>query len=596
MSNLKLFHLRRRMEEYQIKAYIVPGTDPHQSEYVPFLWQRRQWLSGFTGSKGDLAITDRKAGLWTDSRYFLQAEEELSDTAIILFKEGTPNTLTMDEWLKEQLSPGDAVGVDDQVFSHNRLKKLEESLKEQNIEVKALEHNLVDEIWAEHPLFPQGSVEPHPLVYSGDSIEEKLNRVRDKLKKHGADALVLTALDDIAWLYNIRGRDIDYNPIAIAYAFVTLVSAELFVPPLKITSHLREHLSPYVQMYEYDDFSDRLSDLAQRVSKVLIDPEHVNRRIVSLLEKGTCDILFKSDPVALLKSIKSQREIEGFRAAHVRDGAAMVNFLAWLENSAPQGGVTELSAASKLDSFRAEQDLFQMPSFPTISAYNDHAAIVHYSVSEKTDKQLQPQGIYLVDSGGHYLDGTTDITRTIALGAVTKEQKDNFTRVLKGHIQLAMTRFPKGTRGEQLDTLARKYLWDVGLNYGHGTGHGVGYYLNVHEGPHSITYNRCSSVDLKPGMVVTNEPGYYKTDHYGIRIESILLIVKDEKYSSSDGEFYTFEILTLCPIDRKLIDKALLTQKEIDFLNSYHEKVFTNLAPYVKDFAHIWLQNATREI
>ncbi len=583
------------MKKHNIQAYLVPSTDPHQNEYLPDFWKRREWISGFTGSAGDLVVTLDKAGLWTDSRYFLQAEKELQGSGITLFKIGLPETPQIQEWLKDELHPGYRVGIDPQLISCKQAQELKEYLNSWEIDLEYIEINLIDEIWEDRPQFPEAPVKPYPLKYAGESIQEKLHKLRLKMASEKAHIHVITTLDAVAWLYNIRGADIQYNPVTIAYAVVGTDSAHLFIDPKKITPELESHLKNQVELHSYHDFKSFLINFHKPGQKVWLDPDITSQWIVSCLNSKS-ELLFRPSPIHLLKAIKNETEIKGIKSALVKDGIAMVKFLHWLENAVPNEKVTELSAATKLESFRREQPLYQGPSFETIAGYAAHGAIVHYAASPETDIQLKPEGIFLIDSGGQYLDGTTDITRTIALGNPTPEQKDRFSRVLKGHLQLAMTCFPQGTAGNQLDTIARKPLWDVGLNYGHGTGHGIGHYLNVHEGPQAISYYRGLGVKLEPGMILSNEPGYYKTGGYGIRIENIILTVKDEEKSTDEMTFYKFETLTLCPIDLNLVEKSLLSKEEIAYFNAYHAKVRQTLSPYLNESERKWLENATRPI
>ena len=586
--------LRSLMKKNKIKAYLVPSTDPHQSEYVPVMWERRKWLSGFTGSAGDLAITLKKAGLWTDSRYFLQAEQQLQNSGIELNKIGMQGVLTIPQWLKKELKAGDKVGFDPRLFSYNEAQKLKSFLKEWGIKLTPIETNLVDVIWQDQPAFPKNPVKPHPKKYAGQSIEEKLEKLRQQMKEVKVKAHILTSLDSIAWLFNIRGTDVEFNPVVIAYAIITPKKAMLFTDMEKITRAVRRHLGETVQVYDYDDFRKQLKKLAKSELKVWLDPNSVSYWIVDILKKD-CDLFFKESPVTRLKALKNKTEITGAKAAHIRDGVAMVKFLHWLERTVPQGGVTEISASQKLEEFRQELDLYQGPSFETIAGYQEHGAIVHYASTPQTDVELKPRGIFLIDSGGQYLDGTTDITRTIAMGKPTAEQKDRFTRILKGHISLAMTRFPRGTAGNQLDTIARKPLWDINQNYGHGTGHGIGAYLNVHEGPQAISYYRGLGVPLEPGMIISNEPGYYKTGEYGMRVENLIVVVED-KNGKTTNDFYSFETISFCPIDLNLIDKNLLSARELGWLNSYHKKVKELLSPYLNKDEKEWLTKATRQI
>ena len=586
--------LRSLMKKNKIKAYLVPSTDPHQSEYLPVMWERRKWLSGFTGSAGDLAITLKKTGLWTDSRYFLQAEQQLQGSGIDLFKIGIPGVPTIPQWLKKELKAEDKVGFDPRLFSYNETQKLKSFLKEWRIKLTPIEKNLIDNIWQDQPPFPKNQIKPHPKKYAGRSIEEKLEMLRQQMKEEKVKAHILTTLDSIAWVFNIRGTDVEFNPVVIAYAIITPKKAMLFTDMEKITRAVRRHLGETVQVYDYDDFRKQLKKLAKSELKVWLDPNSVSYWIVDILKKD-CDLFFKESPVTRLKALKNKTEITGAKAAHIRDGVAMVKFLHWLERTVPQGGVTEISASQKLEEFRQELDLYQGPSFETIAGYQEHGAIVHYASTPQTDVELKPRGIFLIDSGGQYLDGTTDITRTIAMGKPTAEQKDRFTRILKGHISLAMTRFPRGTAGNQLDTIARKPLWDINQNYGHGTGHGIGAYLNVHEGPQAISYYRGLGVPLEPGMIISNEPGFYKTGEYGMRVENLIVVVED-KNGKTTNDFYSFETISFCPIDLNLIDKNLLSARELGWLNSYHKKVKELLSPYLNKDEKEWLTKATRQI
>lgn len=591
----RLSALRTLMVKNKIDAYLIPSTDPHQSEYVPALWQRRQWISGFTGSAGDVIVTKDKAGLWTDSRYFLQAEEQLRGTGIELFKLGIPQAISMPEYLKKELVKGQCVGIDPRVHAHQETETLRKELADHKIKLISLPKNLVDQIWKNRPDLPTDPVMIREEKYAGESTDRKLNRIREKMEVMGTDVHVLTTLDSIAWTFNIRSRDVDYNPVVIAYAIITRENAEICLSKKKVNRKLKKAFKDKVKIYDYDAFRKRLLKNTGKRTKVWLDGGTINEWVVQLLQKRA-EILYKPSPVTLFKACKNETEIAGFKTCHVRDGVAMVKFLCWLEEAVPKGGVTEISAAGQLAEFRAKDKLYQGPSFATISAYKAHGAIVHYESTPETDEELKTEGLYLIDSGGQYLDGTTDITRTIALGNPTEEQRDRFTRILKGHIDLSMTSFPRGSQGIQLDTIARKPLWDIGLNYGHGTGHGVGAFLNVHEGPQGISYYRGIGVPLEIGMICSNEPGFYKAGEYGMRIETLINVVKDENKSSQDFEFYKFETATLCPVDKKLIEKSLLSESEIDYLNSYHQRVYTELSGYFKGKELEWLKRATTAV
>jgi Xaa-Pro aminopeptidase len=592
MIKKRISVLQKLIKKNKIDAYIVPSTDSHQNEYLPPMWERRRWMSGFSGSAGDLVVTRKAAGLWTDSRYFLQAEQELKDSGIQLFKIGLPDTPTIQVWLKNKLKAGDKVGIDPQVISYSEAYKLQNEFASWKIKLQTIDQNLVDQIWKDQPEFPTNPIKPHPLKFCGASVQEKLGVLRERMKNEKADVHILATLDTIAWLFNIRGSDVEYNPVVISYAILSEKKAKLFTKKEKVTSALKSHLASQIKIYDYQEFPEQLKKLSKSKFKVWLDPNITSWWITKYLKKN-CELFLKESPIPRLKAIKNGVEIKGLKTALVRDGVAMVKFLHWLEKTVPKGGVTEISASQRLEEFRSEQNLYQGPSFHSISAFGEHGAIVHYTSKPETNSDLKTKGIYLIDSGGQYLDGTTDITRTIAFGEPTKEQKDRFTRVLKGHIQLATARFPKGTAGNQLDTIARKALWDMGLNYGHGTGHGIGSYLNVHEGPHGISFYRSIGVTLEPGMIISNEPGFYKSGAYGIRIENIILTVEDKQTSKDDIEFYKFETLTLCPIDVNLIEKSLLSREEVQWLNAYHAEVRKKLSLHVKGEPLIWLKKAT---
>lgn len=591
----KIKALRKLMQEYGVQAYLVPSSDPHQNEYVPDFWQRRRFMTGFTGSAGDAVITQTKAGLWTDSRYFLQAAAQLDTDNFTLFKMGMPDVPALEAWISKELEKGDTLGIDPQVVSHKRFMDLKKALGIKGIELKSIETNLVDAVWDGRPEQPKGKIELHEEKYSGVSMESKLQRLRENLEENSVDAHVITMLDSIAWLFNIRGSDVKFNPLVISYAIVTPEKASLFIDPDKVNDKARAALKNAVQISSYEDFRPELQSLAQNNCRVWLDETSVSQWIVDNLKDGA-ELRFMPSPIHLSKAVKNETEISGFKAAHLRDGVAMVRFLHWLDQSVGKIEVTEISAAEKLAEFRAGNDLFKGLSFETVSAYGAHGAIVHYAPAPETNALLKPEGTYLVDSGGQYLDGTTDITRTVALGPATVEQKDRFTRVLKGLIDLSMTSFPQGTAGKQLDTISRLALWEKGLNFSHGTGHGIGTYLNVHEGPHAISFYRCIGISLEPGMITTIEPGFYKENEYGIRIENVALVVKDEEKSREGLIFYKFETLTLCPIDIRLIKKELLSRAEIDWLNSYHRKIYSAMAPLLDMSEAEWLEKATAKI
>lgn len=587
--------LRELMRKQGLHAYIVPSTDPHLSEYVPEHWRRRAFLSGFTGSAGDLAVTLEAAGLWTDSRYFLQAESQLEGSGITLFRQGLPGTPEMHAWIRDQLSSGQKVGVDATLFPIAVYKKLRRDLRSRGIEIESIRANPVDAIWVERPPLPRFPIEVHPVTFSGESVASKLQRLRAAIQERGADAHVLSALDGIAWLFNIRGNDVPFTPVTVAYAVVQHTEAALFVAPEKVTDELVAHLEGLAEIRGYRDFESQLEALARSGADITLDPDATSQWVLDTLRgKGHIDL--RRSPVTELKSVKNATELQGIDLAHVRDGVAVVRFLKWLESEVPRGGVTERTAAKRLLDIRSTGDRFRGLSFGTISAFGPNGAIVHYDPDEGPDTPIEPDGLYLVDSGGQYLDGTTDITRTVAIGRPTDEQRQRFTEVLQGHIRLASARFPAGTCGNQLDTIARKPLWDAGLSYGHGTGHGVGAYLSVHEGPQSISYYRGFGVPLKEGMVLSIEPGYYKAGAFGIRIENLAEVVPDPNPNEGELPFLTFRALTLCPIDLSLVEGGLLTPEERRYLDRYHALVRERLSPLLEAEEQIWLAQATREL
>jgi Xaa-Pro aminopeptidase len=581
------------MEKHHLDAYLIPGSDAHQNEYVPDCWKRREFITGFTGSAGDVVILKEKAGLWTDSRYFLQAEEQLKGSGIDLFKIGVPGTPTIEEFLLNELSTGTRVGMDASLFTHSQFTQLKNILRKKNIDLISVEPNLVDEIWKDQPPLPNQPVIYLDETYSGESHLSKIEKIREKMKKEDGDGIIFSTLDSIAWILNVRGKDIEYNPVVISYLVVTDKNVFWFVEPEKVPNAVQEKLGKEIEILPYSSVFEKLPTILSKDAKVLLDPNQINQRIYEIVEKNST-IHPVENPVDMMKGIKNQVEIRGFRNAHIRDGVAMVKFLYWLDQHVYSETITELDAERKLEEFRSQQELYQGPSFRTIAAFGEHGAIVHYAADESSNAVIRPDGIFLLDSGGQYLDGTTDITRTIAIGNPTHEQKEMFTLVLKGMIDLTITPFPYGTVGKQLDTIARLPLWQHFKNYGHGTGHGLGHFLNVHEGPHAISYYRCKGVPLYPGMISSNEPGYYKTGEFGIRIENIVVVEDDGEMG--DFHFLKFDTLTLCPIDLKLVDSNLLTNREKNFLNAYHERVYETLSPFLNEDEKNWLANATRKI
>jgi Xaa-Pro aminopeptidase len=592
VARKRLRALRQEMEKAGVDAYLIPSTDPHGSEYVPECWQRRQWVSGFTGSAGDLLVTTRTAGLWTDGRYFLQAGEQLKGSGIKLFKQGLPATPSIAEWLAKNLGGGQALGADPRLLSRGQVEDLRRRLGGAGAALKLLDRNLVDLVWEDRPPRSPAPIEVLPRQFAGETVASKLRRVRKEMASARAEAHVLSTLDAIAWLFNIRSADVDYNPVAIAYAIVTPERALLCTDPDKVSGAARRSLGSKVEVLPYDGVARELAALQKARARVWVDGRTTNAWVLGKLSR--CDLVTEMTPVALMKARKNQTEILGSRAAHLRDGVAMARFFAWLEQAVPEGGVTEVGAAAKLSGLRAQGEHFRGESFESIVGYREHGAIIHYAADEASDAELEPDGILLVDSGGQYLDGTTDITRTVLLGReATAEQRDRFTRVLKGHVAVARARFPAGTAGRQVDTLARAALWEAGLNYNHGTGHGVGAYLSVHEGPQSISPTRCIGIPLEPGNILSNEPGFYKEGEFGIRIENLVLVVEDREVSDAEETWLGFDELTLCPIDRRLIEPALLTDRERQWLDAYHARVREALAPELEGDALGWLERST---
>lgn len=589
----KLKRLRKLMEDKDLNAYIIADSDPHMSEYVAEHWKMRRWISGFTGSAGVVALTLDKSGLWTDGRYYIQAEDQLKGTEIELFRAGEPNVPSYIKWLGDNLTKGDRIGVCGKYSSSAKIKNLQSNLGKKGIEV-VTEYDLIGEIWEDRPATPKEPIFIHDIEYAGKSAREKIEMVRDKMDKHGADHYLIGSLDDIAWLYNIRGADIPYNPVTISYALVSKEEARLFINQSKVEENVANNLRDNgVEVVDYDSIADTLPDLIGDDSSIYIDPDKINYELYSILEEIGCKIIEKQDITTALKAIKNEVEIENLKQTLVRDGVAMVKFLYWLDENLDSGNITEITAAQKLDELRAEQKDNRGASFTSISAYREHAAMMHYAPTEESQYTLERAGMYLIDSGGQYLGGTTDITRTVVLGPITERERRDFTLVLKGNIALARAKFLHGATGSNLDVLARQPIWRYGLDYKCGTGHGVGYFLNVHEGPQNFS-QRVNKVVLEEGMVVTNEPGIYIEGGYGIRTENMMLVVEDEVTDS--GRFMKFDTITYCPIDIDGIDVSFLDEEEREWLNSYHSEVYTKLSPYLNNREREWLRRATRAI
>lgn len=586
----RIGRLRQCLREQSLSAFIIPSTDPHSGEYVPDHWKTREWVSGFTGSAGTAVITLEDAALWTDSRYFLQAADQLDGTGIRLMKDRLPDTPSIPEWLGQSLSPGAVVGVDGWVNTIGETQALREALAREGLTLRT-DYDPVTRLWDDRPTLPGTPVSIHPLEYAGVACHEKLAAIREKLLARGADGILLSTLDDIAWTLNLRGNDVHCNPVFVSYLLITSQESILYVRAEKLTTEVKAYLAQEgVNTEDYDDLQEDLRDYPY--ATLSLDPGRTNEAVRQAVNPLT-KVLLEESPVPLMKAVKNEAEIRGFHAAMLRDGVAMVKFLKWLEEAVPQGNETEMSIDRKLYECRAEQPLFRGISFDTIAGYKEHAAIVHYEATPETDKPLAPEGLLLLDSGAQYADGTTDITRTIALGETTDDERRDYTLVLKGHIGLTRACFPQGTCGTQLDVLARQAMWREGANFLHGTGHGVGAYLNVHEGPHQIRMNHVPT-PLRPGMTVTDEPGIYRAGRYGIRTENTLLVVP---YRETEfGTFYTFEPLTLCPIDTRPIVRSMLTAEETEWLNAYHRMVYDRLSPLLDEEHRAWLESKTKQL
>lgn len=589
--NQRLESLREVMRREHLSAFIFPSTDAHQSEYVADHWQGRTWISGFNGSAGTAVVTMKSAALWTDSRYFLAAEEQLKGTEFQLMKlkiEGTP---TISEWLAQELQGENAeVGLDGMVNSYHETMGLIADLRKSGGITVRTNLDPLGLIWTDRPAIPANPVEIQPMEFAGESVASKISRIRTALRQRHADGMLISALDDIAWTLNLRGTDVHCVPVFVSYLLISSQQVSLYVDSAKINDEVKAYLTENgILLYPYNKVAEGLERYSEY--NILLDGDETS---YFLWKTVKCkEIIAGNSPVPAMKAQKNDREIAGFRQAMLRDGVAMVKFLRWLKPAVEAGGQTEISIDRKLTSFRAEQHLFRDISFDTIAGYQAHGAIVHYEATPETDVALKPEGLILIDSGAQYQDGTTDITRTIALGPVTEEMKHVYTLVLKGHIQLELAKFPDGASGTQLDALARECMWREGYNYLHGTGHGVGSYLSVHEGPHQIRME-WKPTPLRAGMTVTDEPGLYLSGKFGVRIENTLLI-KD--YQTTEfGKFLQMESLTLCPIDLTPVDFSMLQPEEIEWLDTYHRDVFEKLSPYLEGEDLEWLREATRPV
>ncbi|TVQ09534.1 MAG: aminopeptidase P family protein [Bacteroidetes bacterium] len=592
MTTEKIGALRSLMQDKGFDAYIVPPTDPHQSEYIADHWKTREWLSGFTGSAGTVVITQDFAGLWTDSRYFIQAEKELEGSGIGLVKLTVPHAPEYIDWLGENLHEGQIVGIDGKVFAQSLVEMLKKQLAPKGIKFNCA-FDLPGQIWQDRPPLSPNEVIEHDLKYAGKSRTEKIALVRHEMENASLDYHLVTSLDDIAWLFNLRGSDVDYNPVFTSYAIVSQNSAVLFIDQRKLAPSLKEKLEDEgLEIKPYDEIAQYLTSLP-RDSSLSLNSVKTSHHIYLGIPPHCIRVNDISIP-AKLKACKDETEIKHIRNALVKDGVALVKFFRWLEENVEKGEITEITLDEKLTEFRQQQPGYMGNSFGTIAGYKDHGAIIHYSATPESAYTLKPEGLLLLDSGGQYVDGTTDITRTICLGKPTDEQILDYTLVLKGLIKLSMAYFPEGTKGFHLDALARFPLWQHGKNYGHGTGHGVGYFLNVHEGPQGVTPNPAVSYPLREGMLQSNEPGFYSEGKYGIRLENLIVVIPH--IETQYGKFLQFETLTLFPMEINLIDLDLLTPEEKGWLNRYHKKVFQNLSPRLSPEDNQWLLEKTREV
>lgn len=592
--NQRLEKLREVMRREHLSAFIFPSTDAHQSEYVADHWQGRAWISGFNGSAGTAVVTMYSAALWTDSRYFIAAEEQLRGTEFQLMKLKVEGTPTISDWIASELSQNEdecrEVGLDGMVNSYNDTMALISDLRKTGGITVRTNFDPLEQIWMNRPAIPENPVEIQSLNFAGETVDDKIQRIRKALREHHADGILVSALDDIAWTLNLRGTDVHCNPVFVSYLLISSDQVSLFVNPKKISSEVKAYLDEHgISLFDYNQVEEGLESYADY--NILLDGDETS---FCLWKSVKCqEIIAAKSPIPVMKAVKNATEIEGYHRAMLRDGVAMVKFLKWLKPAVEAGGQTEMSIDKKLTSLRAEQNLFRDISFDTIAGYQAHGAIVHYEATPETDAPLLPEGLILIDSGAQYQDGTTDITRTIALGPVTEEMKHIYTLVLKGHIQLELAKFPDGASGTQIDALSRECMWREGYNFLHGTGHGVGSYLNVHEGPHQIRME-WKPTPLRAGMTVTDEPGLYLKGKFGVRIENTLLI--KDFVETTFGKFLQMESLTLCPIDTAPIDVDMLLLEEVEWLNAYHREVFEKLSPYLEDEEVGWLAEATKPL
>lgn len=588
----RLLALRQRLRGLDLNGFLIPHADEHQCEYTPDRARRLTWLTGFAGSAGLCAVTLDRAGIYVDGRYTLQVRHQVD---MKNFEALSLHDDKVEDWLLAHLDKSTRVGYDPMLHTRGWIEKLSTALAGQDIELVPVAANPIDDLWAGRPEPSKAPVFIHPLEFSGEKSKHKRARIGAELKAAGLKAAVLTSLDSIAWLLNIRGSDVEHFPLVLGYLILKNTGkADFFVDEDKISDQVREHLGRDVKIKPYADFLPAVQKLGKGGKRVMVDPEYTPAAVMNALELGGAEITEKQDPCQLPKACKNETELNGSRAAHIRDGVAMCRFLCWFEENIPDGEIDELSAAEKLLEFRKQQKYFHSLSFDTISGAGPNGAIIHYKASPETNRKIAGNMLYLLDSGAQYLDGTTDITRTLAIGKPSEEQRDRYTRVLKGHIALAQARFPVGRTGAHLDTLSRKALWDVGLDYDHGTGHGVGCFLGVHEGPQSISQSGFATA-LKPGMILSNEPGYYKPGEYGIRIEN-LMAVRPSHFENEERPMNIFETITFVPMDTRLVNAHMMNSAEITWLNIYHAQVREKISPFLEGRELEWLVQATQSV
>jgi Xaa-Pro aminopeptidase len=582
--------LQSLLQSKKLDGYVVPSADPHQSEYVADVWKRREFISGFSGSAGLFACTRGKAGLWTDGRYFIQAENELRGSSVTLMRQGAPGVPDWKEWMAQELPRGARLGVNLSLFSSEAFRQVQERMASVGIQLEAQTLDLIDEVWGEQrPAFPSSPLREHALEYAGESRESKLTRLRDAMRREGVRGLIVSALDEVAWLFNLRGADVSYNPVFYAFALVTETQSTLFVSPSKVSEELITRLGSTVRWGDYDRFMDELSRFKPH-APIWMDPATSSAAVEHALSSAGIELHMKPTPIAAWKARKNLAELRGMRDAHIRDGVAMLRFMAWFERAIATEALDELKVAEQLERFRRMAPEYIGPSFATIAGYGPNGALPHYRATPESCLPLRTQSIFLLDSGGQYYDGTTDITRTFACGTPTSEEKTIYTRVLKGHLLLKRSLFPAGTNGYQLDVLARQPLWSAQLDYGHGTGHGVGAALCVHEGPFSVSLRK-NLFPLEVGAVLSNEPACYRPGRFGVRIENLVTVV--EHGSSDWGSYLGMEDLTLCPYERRLIDASLLQAEEIAQVDAYHQLVAQQLRDFLQGDDLAFLERAT---